>query len=573
MIDPHKMIFTNILLSSLLLIAILVFKYLKKQKINLFFVIIGFSIVASISVFRPGAYESGDFNIHIYRSMEFFQNLSQGNFMPSWAGNLNAGYGYPLFLFNYTFPYYLISGIHLLGFSFIASLKIFLFLNMVLSAVFMYLFSKEKFKNEFAAFAASSFYIFFPYHLVSLHFKVTIGEVLSFTLIPLLFLFIQKFITKKGISFIYLSSIVLSLMVLSHIFVAIFIIPLMLIYLFSNSKNYKFILKSFTLIVIPAVFISSYQWLAPIIYRPYLFTTLFPTDVSRVFSPSIFELLYSPWRLGLLFQGPQGEISYLLGYAQIFIVLTAIFLLYKKKFKKADKKPIIIWIISLITLILLIIPQSRLLWENLPLINAAGPHRLLLIVGFVIAILSGFIYKQINSKKILLLLLAICIFSTILNWGQRRVISSIDDNVLRTNLPQSTSQGEAHFYAFTKWSNPRQPWFTKVENVKIQTLYGKADFKEAYRNQTLHMYKSEVFEDSQIKENTLFFPGWKLYANGKEVSIYPDKNGVISFNLSSGKYTIILVYKDIESFRLIKLVGVFSLIIVLGALTWKRLKD
>ena len=58
--------------------------------------------------------------------------------MPSWAGNLNATYGYPLFIFNYTLPYYFISLFHFLGLSFINSLKVFLFSNMILSGIFMY---------------------------------------------------------------------------------------------------------------------------------------------------------------------------------------------------------------------------------------------------------------------------------------------------------------------------------------------------------------------------------------------------------------------------------------------------
>src|SRR3989344_2139616 len=149
MLDPYRMVFVNIIGSLLILFGTLFYRYIyPKKKINVFYLLISFTIIASISILRKGAYESGDFNIHIYRSMEFYRSLMEGNIMPSWAGNLNATYGYPLFIFNYTLPYYFISLFHFLGLSFINSLKVFLFSNMILSGIFMYIFIQNKFKKD-----------------------------------------------------------------------------------------------------------------------------------------------------------------------------------------------------------------------------------------------------------------------------------------------------------------------------------------------------------------------------------------------------------------------------------------
>src|SRR3989344_6658230 len=195
MIDPYRMVFVNGIASLLVLTGVIIYRYVyPKRKINLFILLLIISILPIISIFRVGTYESGDFNIHIRRSMEFYRLLSQGDIMPSWAGDLNATYGYPLFIFNYILPYYLISFFHLIGFSFMYSLKIFLALSFIFSGIFMYLFSKQIFKNNLATFTSSVFYLLTPYHLISTHFKITIGEILAYALIPLVFYFINKFL-------------------------------------------------------------------------------------------------------------------------------------------------------------------------------------------------------------------------------------------------------------------------------------------------------------------------------------------------------------------------------------------
>ena len=121
--------------------------------------------------------------------MAFYDSLMEGNIMPSWAGELNATYGYPLFIFNYTLPYYFISLFHFLGFSFIGSMKIFLALNIILSGISMFMFTKKLFKSDLPPFISSVFFVFAPYHLIDIHFKVVIGEILFFTILPFSFLF------------------------------------------------------------------------------------------------------------------------------------------------------------------------------------------------------------------------------------------------------------------------------------------------------------------------------------------------------------------------------------------------
>lgn len=559
MIDPYRMVFVNIIFTLVIFSSSLIYKYIyPRQKINLFYLLILLIIAASISIFRVGTYESGDFNIHIYRSMEFYGSLIEGNLMPSWSPSLNATYGYPLFIFNYSLPYYFISFFHFLGFSFINSLKLFLFSNMVLTGIFMYIFIQNKFKNNLASFVASIFYVFAPYHLIATHFKITIGEILAYTLIPLCFLFVDKFIRKYRLSFLILSGFILGLIAISHIFMTMILVPIIFLYLLNSLRNLTQVIKNSLYLLIISTTMSLYQWLPPFLYKNHLSISFNPVDFNKLYFPNIYDLLFSPWRFGLLFQGPQGEISNLIGYAQIIVIIIIIFLYFKNKIIAKQKKEILFWLITLTVSIFMILPQSVPVWKYFPMINAVGSHRLLLIVGFIISLLAGYLVINIKTKAIIYIIIAIAIFTTILNWGHRRVLPEIKDTNLKINLPLSTYQGEHHYYAITKYVDLNNPWFSKTPQKKIEIIIGSPKIKNIYSSSTVHQYQVSNSTKSLIKENTLYFPGWKAYADTKSLNTFPDKEGIINIDLPKGNFQLTLKYEDIFIYKLSKLISILS---------------
>jgi hypothetical protein len=440
---------------------------------------------------------------------------------------------------------------------------------MFLSGVFMYLFSKELFKNEIAAFTASIFYLFFPYHLISVHFKVTIGEILIFTLIPLLFLSIYKLSQKSSIFYILSTGLIFGLMFLSHIYMAIMLIPILfLLPLIFSKQKLRFLFHLIISIGISIV-ISSFQWLPSLIYKSYLFTSRYPVNIDALYYPNISDLLFAPWRFGLLFQGPKGEISSLIGYAQLIVLITFIFLFLKNKIDTKYKKYVYFFMLLIFALILLVNPISKELWNKIPLLSSAGSHRLLILIGFFISILSGYfalLYK--NKKLIIYSLIIFAIATTMLNWGQRRVIPEINDSILISNLPLTTANGEAHFYANSKWVNKDHPWFSVVPTQHIEIINGNGTVKELSRISTKHVYEISSKDKILIRENTLYFPGWQIQSNNKDIKLFPDKDGIINFYLPSGVQRVTVYYQDFKLLtfsKIISLLTIFlSLFFILG---------
>jgi len=556
------MVFVNIICSLFLLGSLLFYKFVfPRKKINLLFLLFLIFIFSTLSIFRAGSYESGDFNIHIYRTMDFFKSLTDGNLMPSWAENLNATYGYPLFIFNYTLPYYIISLFHWIGFSFIGSLKMFLAFNIALSGIFMFLFTKKLFKKDLPAFVSSIFYVFAPYHLIDIHFKVVIGEILFFTVLPLAFLSAYELRNKKNLFSVLILALSFAALIMSHLAIAIFagILMLFFIFLHSSKNDFKTLSLHSILGFSISLIISSYTWLGPLLLSKYSYIQ--NIILKTAYFPTIQDLLYSPWRMGLLFQGPKGEISFLLGYAHLFIIAFTLFLICKKKILKEVFSDVLFWLITFFITVFLILPCSKTLWENLPIIKVVGSHRLLILTSFTSSIIAGYFAFIVKKRLLIYLLVFVAIVSTILNWGQRRVIPEINDAVLQKNLEKSTSETEGHFYANTKWVDIKHPWFSITPNNHLQIINDTGKISDISRTSVSHKYTITAKTPLKIQENTLYFPGWKGFINGREIFLSPSNKGIINANIPKGTFTFEVIYEDIFIYKLLKIISLSAFII------------
>jgi hypothetical protein len=575
MSEPVHMVFINVIASLILLFGVLFYRFVyPKKKINLFVLLLLVSILPIISIFRPGDYESGDFNIHIYRIMNFYDLLKVGNFMPSWANELNASYGNPLFIFNYSLPYYVISFIHFLGLSFISSMKAYLGIVMYLSGIFMYLFVNKLTNNKIAAFTASIFYIFNPYHLIDVHFRATLGESTIFAITPLLFLFIVSYLKNKKYIYLISVSIVTALLTMAHPLLSVIFCAIATLYIASQTltkNDIRSFLKTMIALLIGGI-ASMYIWLPFIIFSPYTFPN---PSITISFYPFT-QLLYSSFRYGFLFQGPKGELALIIGYTQLLVVLISIILLIKNKIIYKIRNDYIFWLSLFIFLFFLISPLSTTFWNLLPLFWMLIPFgRLLLPTAFTTSILAGYLILHLKKKELMIyFLILITIGYTILNWGQRRVIPQINDTVLRKNVWISTfaSEGTTAYFLNNKWADINNFWFSKLPNKHLEIINGVGTIKEIKRTSTEHDYIVNAKTALVIRESTLYFPGWSLTSNNKLVSIYPGKRGIINAKLSKGSQNVTLSYEDISLYKTSKTISVLTfsglLLILILSILW-----
>ena len=196
-------------------------------------------------------------------------------------------------------------------------------------------------------------------------------------------------------------------------------------------------------------------------------------------------------------------------------------------------------------------------------------HRLLLPIALSTSVLAGYLaisFSDTQRKKIFIyLLIVITIGYTILNWGHRRLITEINDYTLRKNVWISTvTEGTTAYFLNNRWADINNFWFSKIPNDHLEIIQGKGTVREIKRKSTQHNYIVNAQTPIVIKENTLYYPGWKLKSNFNDIFVYPGKRGLIYANLPSGIQYLELKYEDILPYKIAKTISIaiFSILII-----------
>ena len=557
------MVVLNLILSASLLLGLMTYKYIFKRKINLLYLLILISILPIISIFRAGSYESGDLSLHTTRLISFYNLLANYHLIPRWTPEFNAGYGDPHFIFAYFLPYLIGSIFHFIGFSFLISIKLLLAISFISSGITMYFWVKEELGKK-SGFVAAIFYLFMPYHFVDMHFRVTIAENLSFVFLPLILLAIKKLIEKSTKKWFGILSVSIAFLTLSHQVVSLTFLSIILsysIFVFFrvNHRKIKTLIYLFTSILM-GFLISSFYWLPIVFLAKFTQQGSNPTPISF---PDLSQLLFSPWRFGLLFQGHQGELSYLIGYTQLFVVGLSIYLIIRDKFDKKLKNLLIFFLIIFAILVYMILPISKPIWEAIPFLKYSQfSTRLLVLLALCISIIAGIAAKKINKNWFIVPLCFLTIFYTILNWGNRRTIPTINDDYLKEefSIKPDVSGLEP---SSPIWADLSKSQLRTKPKSNIEIIKGKAIIQEISRNPISHVYKINAESKVELKENTLFFPGWVAMVNNKAYPINykkPSSPGVIIFKLDKGMFDVNIKFTDLPVIILAKWLSLISLL-------------
>ena len=101
----------------------------------------------------------------------------------------------------------------------------------------------------------------------------------------------------------------------------------------------------------------------------------------------------------------------------------------------------------------------------------------------------------------------------------------------------------------------------------IEIIEGKAEIVELPRKSTYHEYVIDAKIKSRIRENTLYFPGWKIYDNNKLVNQVefqdPKNRGIMTFYLDRGMHDVILKFEDTKVRKFANYISLLSIITIL----------
>lgn len=542
---------------------------LRNYRILLFLILA--SSIPLLSLLKPGLPLTHDGQDHVARIANFYQNLSEGNIIPRWAGNLNWGYGHPILEFLYPLPSYLASLFHFFGFNLIDSIKLVFGLSFIVSGMAMYIFTKELLKDGKAAFLASLLYVIAPYRFVDLFVRGAIGENIAFVFPPLVFYFLLKL--SKSYSKLHLigGAFSFALLNLAHNAISLMFIPLFFIYalfLILQSKSKLKLFMHYLFVILLGFGLSAFFLLPAFMEGKYTLRDVVTKNGEYVVGFVHFkDFFYSAWSYGgTLALNKQIGIVHWIG---IFGSIIATYFLYRNKNK--------LWIISLggffifWAALFLMTSVSNPIWQAVTTLQKFQfPWRFLSITVFVSALLGGMVLSLLSStlKKILLIILIISLFFVNKDYWKANGYIQKPESFFTGVYNGTTDTGESA----PIWS---VRFMEKRPASKVEIIKGKGEIIEKNRKITSREYKIMALDKVRILENTLYFPGWTVFIDGKKQEIeFQDQNyrGLITFFVDKGEHIVNIIYKETKIRLLSNFVSLASIIIVVATIIFQMAK-
>jgi len=513
------------------------------------------AIILSFGAIKP-LFHWGFFPIHdntqVVRVAQMAQALKDGQFPVRWVADLGYGFGYPIFNFYAPFPYYVGAFFNLIGFNALVATKIMMGLGVVLAGIFMYFLAKE-FWGKFGGLASALFYVYAPYRAVDVYVRGAVGEFWAMAVLPLIFLGIYKIFQKNHWGTI-IASLGFAGVILSHNLTAMMVVPFILIsilvlFIFSKTKKH-FMLHALCFMFL-SLGLSAFYWLP----------ALSEMSLTKVFGQIgggadfrdhfvYFDQLWaSPWGYGGSAPGRLDGMSFMIGKLHLlmafFVFLIAIFNWKKPSFREGV---ILFAICNLILAIFFTNEISRPIWEIIkPMVFIQYPWRFLLFATFFASFLAGVIFLWFKKEAVLVragifILLQIVLLALNLKNFQPQNYFPVKeaDYLIEENIKWRTSKISDE-YLPKDFPVPESA--SKVAWEKIEVISGKTEIKNKIEKTNFLKFEADVSKETEIIVNTAYFPGWKVWVNGKQEEI-KTKEGKIKLFLPMGESEVILKFTN-----------------------------
>jgi len=498
--------------------------------------IIVISLAPFVTIFATNlAPHTHDSPVHFARIAAYYKALSEGQILPRWAGELNYGYGMPLFNFIYHVPYLVSSLAVALGSGLVLSFKISMALCFVLSGVFMYLFALKFLKDERRAMIAAILYLFAPFHLIDLVVRGDLAEGYALAFLPLVLLsIVHSFEGKnKPLNILFISA-ASTLLITSHNAISLvffgIIALFVLVFAPNNAKRIEAII-GLTL----GLMLSAFYWIPAIIERKYTYGDLFMKDMYKShFAPFIHFFIPNLTNMEKL---QTGGIAVSLGLVPVVGLVMGCIMFVKKRLRLIKEQKIFWFTLSLTILALYIMqPVSQILWESIPILRMFQfPWRLLNVTTFSLSLLGSIALVSTKTPRWLVLTIgAVAMLSTFVYFAPPLGQDPIDEKYY-WNYPLNTTYfGETDII----WSEGPADSYPKN---RFEVIGGDGIVTRGVKKGTEHTFTVVATSDVHVVDRTQYFPGWRVFNGNQKVPIeFQDQNwrGLITFRLPPGTHDV-----------------------------------
>jgi hypothetical protein len=520
-------------------------KKMVKRKIDLLFIFLT-GLISLFFVFdiflNKGQPATFDGTTHITTIAQFYRGMSEGEKRVTWGDGF-ANYGMPIPLISQQLTPTIAASLNFIFHDVLISHNIVYFLGTFLSAVFFYVFLRIYFPSE-VAFAGVYLFNFAPYRIINLYIRGAQPEFFSAVFVPLILIAVYL-ITKKNNAYgILLLIISVALLILTHPFMfivsAFLFVPYTIYCLHDETERIKLILKIGISIVI-GIGLTAYYTLPLFAEVKYFYYGLNESHLKPNQFLGLRNYLDPNWyyyfendvfvRGNFIKMGLLETLLFIAG--GVFLVLSII--------KKQINNFLLFSVLTSILLIFLTFPQSLFFYEKISLLGGIQyPWRMLASLIFLSSIICCSILIKIKQRNtaVLFLILIVTLFKFPQVYGKNYTIYPQESYFFTTeNLHGNILN--------TVWTGKTTEYPVKKQKPEIIEGEGNLiikDVKNSSRN-----YKVFAMSDIRMADYTFYFPGWRVYVDGKETPIQfqdPSYRGVITYNVPKGDHQIFIKFEN-----------------------------
>ncbi|MBU1327127.1 hypothetical protein KKB64_04655 [Patescibacteria group bacterium] len=504
-------------------------------------------------LFVPHLTGTADGFAHKYRLVNFHQSLSEGTLRPRWAGNAVLGYGAPLYIFNYSVPYYLVDAFYRIGFTINTAAQIYAALTIIISFLCMYALAALLW-GRWAGVVAGLVYTFAPYHLFTVYSYEAWGEMLAFVFPPLLlFLLFSASRTKpshKIAIHAWFTTTIIAwvLFILTHNISSFITSPVIVLFGLIACKNDKIKLLYLVKIILLVILISCFFTLPAFtltdtIKIPALLTK--EIALRKIYMIPVMEQIKTSWSVIMGQDIIYKEFT--VGIPIVGALFAGLFSLVFSRTRK-QMNPFVLSVLGILMLSLFFVdPLSDVFYAFRPLQYVLYPYRFLFLATFAGSLIAGCLLR-----KHLLVGIFFVIVTVMAGYPFAHPYMDIflfprsffsQPQMLGFAVPTLKTMGIAEFLPATADIN-----FLVNEEQRYLTQ-GTLPEKFILPPDSGSVVRSSVKQESlsatiqagrnlRLTVSTLYYPNWTASIDGKHVPISHDTFGRITLDVPAGTHDI-----------------------------------
>lgn len=513
------------------------------------FIFVG-TFPAIASIIQPGYFPMHD-DLQAMRQLQMDKCFDDLQIPCRWVPDMGYGFGYPLFNYYPPLPYYVGEIVHLLGFSFLDTVKVLFVLAFLLSAFTMYIFAKE-FWGRIGGVVSALFYVWAPYHAVDVYVRGAMNEAWALVFFPLVLWSIYKIIKENRWVFVFVGAFSAAMLVLSHFPTLMVFAPgavLWAIFWLWQEKS----LATLTKLFVSAVFGASLSsfFLLPVffelkyVHTETLFIGYFNYLAHFLNLNQLFISRY--WGYGESVHGPADTMAFPLGHFHWIGTILAIFVAWQiRKDRPKTALTVLFFFFWVYLYTFLTHQRAAFIWRFVPqLAILQFPWRILALSMVGTSFLGGSIFLLFSKlDRVFRFSVAGVIIITL-------ILFNISYFTWRDFWPWFNDQ---HKFSGDLWRLqqtsgifdylPKQLPLPPADPPRgdAEFISGSGSFAREKKTTNLQLYNVTVeSQESSFQLNTFYFPGWRVFIDGKEVRIDPNRdkvNGTMIVDLSKGSHKL-----------------------------------